>query len=422
MSEPRTSETDRARARVTRSRWPGWIWAVPIAALMIVAWLGFRALASGGEDITIRFDNAHDLKEKNTDVVYRGTKVGSVTSVALSDDGKGVDVAATIDKNAAKLLTIGTRFWLRGASPSVSNLSSLGAVLSGPTVVMEPGPGDHTTHFSGLARQPIAPAGDNQGQTYLVSFDGAVGSLKVGDPVTLRDFTVGEVKSLGFAFDAKTGRLSTPVTVALYPALFHIENGAGAAPGAALSRAVATLIGQGMRARLDREPPLIGAVRVTLDFVPDATGANAPSASDPPQIPTAPGGGIDSIVTRLDKVPLDDIANQVLEITKRVDGLVGSPKLTDAIAQLDAALAQIRQLAATSGPKLDELTDTLRKTANQLDETVRSANKAIGSTTSQNGLTTAMREVTDAARSIRDLAGYLDQHPEAVIRGRNGAQ
>ena len=417
MSQAGAPDAERARARIARSRWPGWIWAVPIAALMIVAWLGFRALARGGEDITIRFDDAHGLKQNNAEVDYRGIKVGSVTEVALSDDGRSVEVRATIDKSAAKLLTTGTRFWLRGATPSVSNLSSLGAVLSGPTVVMEPGPGDHATHFTGLAREPIAPASDPQGQSYQVSFDGAVGGLKVGDRVSLRDFTVGEVTQVGLAFDAQSGQLSTPVTVVLYPSLLHIAN------AAALRQAVDALVRQGLRARLERQPPLIGAVRVTLDFVPDAAAApDSPTTGETPQLPAAPGGGVESIVTRVDKLPLDAIANRLLDVAKQVDALVASPKLADAIAQLDAALAQIHTLAATSGPKLDKLTDSLRRTADRLDETVESANRVVGSTTSQYGLATAMREVTEAARSIRDLAGYLDRHPEAVIHGRNGAQ
>ena len=29
-----------------------------------------------------------------------------------------------------------------------------------------------------------------------------------------------------------------------------------------------------------------------------------------------------------------------------------------------------------------------------------------------------IRELTEAARSIRDLTDYLDQHPDALIRGR----
>ena len=42
MSGSRTTKQPR-EATPPRSRWPGWIWAVPIAALAIVVWLGVRS-------------------------------------------------------------------------------------------------------------------------------------------------------------------------------------------------------------------------------------------------------------------------------------------------------------------------------------------------------------------------------------------
>lgn len=45
-----------------------------------------------------------------------------------------------------------------------------------------------------------------------------------------------------------------------------------------------------------------------------------------------------------------------------------------------------------------------------------------GDTTKQNDLPNALRELTDAARSIRVLADDLDRHPEALIRGKPGAE
>ncbi|RYY14965.1 MAG: hypothetical protein EON55_07330 [Alphaproteobacteria bacterium] len=40
----------------------------------------------------------------------------------------------------------------------------------------------------------------------------------------------------------------------------------------------------------------------------------------------------------------------------------------------------------------------------------------------QRELSRAMVQVGDTARSIRQLADFLDRHPEALIRGRAGAQ
>jgi paraquat-inducible protein B len=420
MTERKPTPASRATAKVERSRWPGWIWAIPIAVLLVVGWLGLRAITSGGEDITIVFDNANNLSQQNSNVVYRGTIVGRVSGVELAEDGNSVKVTANIYESAKRFLTSGTRFWLRGANPSLSDPSSLKAVLSGPTIVMEPGPGPKATHFTGLDRKPIAPPGNSHPQRYRAVFDGDVGALKRGDAVKLRGFTVGEIESIGFGFDAKTGAIQSPVTLVLYPSLLHIQGAPNSDSPEALRAAVSALVQKGLRARLERNPPLIGSYEISLDMVPGAPAASPAAVDGLPVMPTSPGGGLDSIVTRVNKVPVDQIAQNVLDVTQHIDTLVSSPELQDSIANLNQSLQQIQQVTAKAGPQITQLVDSLRKTADQLDRTARSTDKLVGSTTSQTGLNHTLQEVTDAARAVRELADYLDRHPEALLHGRSG--
>lgn len=420
MSTDPPPDTPRTNAAVRRSRWPGWIWAIPLAALLLVGWWGFRVMTRGGEDITISFDNVHGLKRDNTNIVFRGMNVGKVKAVALAKDGKSVDVTVHIDDDATRFLTSGTQFWLRGAKPSLSQPSSLAALLSGPTIVMAPGPGKATKQFVGLERKPVVSGTSVPPQIYEVSLSGSVGGLEPGEPVKLRGFTVGEVKDVGFRYDARSGTLATPVTLALYPSLFPIEGATGADDASALTAAIDRLVREGLRARLERDPPLIGNPQVTLDMEPDASGAAPQVVDGVPQIPAAEQGGLNSIISRVNKVPIDQIAQNLLDTTRHVDALVSSPRLDDAIAQLDAALTQIRGTADSAGPKIGKLVDSLRRTAARLDETARAADKVLGGASSQNGTQQTMREITEAARSVRELADYLDRHPEALLEGRSG--
>jgi paraquat-inducible protein B len=411
---------DRVQAGVRHGWWPGWIWAIPIAALLIVMWLGARALFAGGTRITIRFNDAHQMKKENTDVVLRGTQVGHVTDIALDADGTGVLVTASIEREAAKYLTTGTRFWLQGANPSLSDLSSLGSLLSGPTIVMDPGPGKHADEFVGLEKQPIAPV-TGRPILYEVSLGSEAGSLAGGDPVTLRGFTVGEVRDVGFAYDPASGALSTPATLAIYPSLFHAK-GMSTAPNATeVSAEIALLIGKGLRARLARNPPLVGSYQVSLEMVPGAQPPAGPLTADGlPVIPVAEGGGIGSIVTRINKVPIEQISHNLLSITAHVSALTSSPKLKDAVAQLDAALRQIHRMTAEAGPQVPVVIARLRRAAGDLDATAKSANRLMSGTATQNGLADTVQEITETARAVRSLANYLDRHPEALIRGRAG--
>lgn len=412
--------TTPARATEHHSWWPGWIWAVPIAAIAIGAWLLVRFLTQGGTDITITFPDVYGIDPSSTNIEYRGMTVGSVTGVLLSKDGSAVSVGARVNDSAEKFLKGETVFWLRGANPSLSDLSSLGAVLSGPTIVMEPGAGKPTTHFVGQTRKPAAPPGSGVPVLFAVTFNGEVGGLTPGDPVNLRGFPVGEVKTIGFQYDVKTDQIETPVTLALYPSLFHLEGAKEPQSAGALKAALGQLIAKGLRANLDRDPPLIGSYRVSFEMIPGAPTASLEVTHNMPEIPTASGGGLQSIVTRVNKIPLDQIGQNVLDLTKQIDQLASSPKLKDSVAELDASLQEIHHTVKEVGPKVDQLVKTLRNTAQQLDQASAAADKTLGGAASQTGLNDTLREVKDAARSIRSLADYLEQHPEALISGKHG--
>ncbi len=434
MSDDNRPEVTRTKAAVRRSWWPGWIWAIPVAAVLLMAWWLLRSLMTGGEDITISFADVHGLKQSNTNVVYRGMNIGRVKGIKLAKDGKTVEVTAHIQDGATRFLRSGTQFWLRGATPELSDLSSLTAVLSGPTVMMEPGPGKKASHFDGKVRKPVISGGPEPPLIYGLSLKGAVGELTQGEPVKLRGFPVGEIKDVGFHYDARTGQLSTPVTLALYPSLFHIEGAGAADRGAALASAIDRLIRQGLRARLSRNPPLVGTAQVALEIAPGTTAAEPAVVHGIPQIPAAPGGGLNSIVDRINSLPLERIAQNLLDTSHHLDDIVSSPQLKDALLQMDATLRRIHAATAATGPQIPKLADSLRRTAARVESaakaaqrtakaaesTAKAADRLLGGASSQTGLQSATSEITEAARAVRELANYLDRHPEAMIEGRGG--
>jgi len=285
------------------------------------------------------------------------------------------------------------------------------------------------THFVGLTQKPVVTGAHGPPQIYGVSFTGPVGELKPGEAVKLRGFEVGEVKDIGFHYDAATGAIATPVTLALYPGLFHIEDAVGTAGSAAQAsdKAIDSLIRKGLRAKLDRDPPVIGAPRVTLEIAPEAAGKPLAVVDGVPQIPAAPDNGIDSVVARINKLPIEEIGQNVRDATQHVDTLVSSTQLKDAVTQLDASLKQLHQVMTGAGPEVPKLLAELRGAAGQIENaakaaesTAQSADQVVGGATSQSSVQDAVRELTGAARSVRDLASYLGRHPEALVQGRSG--
>ncbi len=103
------------------------------------------------------------------------------------------------------------------------------------------------------------------------------------------------------------------------------------------------------------------------------------------------------------------------------------PRLDDSIRHLDGALAELDRTVRATGPQIaptlrdvHRTVTSLRQTAAHIDATADTAKAMMSSSTADPGgnLQQALQELTDASRSIRSLADYLDQHPEALIRGR----
>lgn len=418
----------RTQADVRRSAWPGWIWAVPIAAIGVAGWLGVRSLITRGETVTVTFDNAYGMKADDTLVTLRGVKVGAVSSVSLAPDGRHVEAKLRIDRAEDKYLRSGTRFFIRGAQIDLSDPASLKAMLSGPEIVMEPGPGKPADRFDGEDRRPALAPRHGPVVRYAVRFDGAAGQLKQGADVELRGFHVGTVTSVRLSYDAASGTLSTPVQIAIDPTQLGIV---GAPPSnndwrPLVDSMMTGLVAKGLRARLTQDPPFVGARQIDLDFVADAPRATLTTADGLPVIPSAASPDIDAItskandvITKLNQLPIRETGEQVRSIAAHINALSASPQIRDSLSHIDHSVTQIDHTLQQVSPKIAPLVAQLRETANEADRAVAAANQTLGAdASSQNDLPAALRELTDTARSVRALADYLDRHPEALVRGR----
>lgn len=405
----------RTVAAIRKSHWPGWIWAIPLGAAAVVIWLGIRAWSNSGSAIDVIFQKAQGMNQ-DTVVTYRGIQVGKVEDVHLSKDQSHVVAHIQIDDSASGDLKTGTIFYLENATPTLSDLSSLKSIISGPSIVMVPGGGARIDHFRGRTGNP--PETLAVPVRYTVHFHGDVGALKPGDAVTLRGFNVGRIVSIRLRADSQAGTIATPVVLALDAARFHLS-GQGDLK-TQMNVLMQALIQKGLRARLAQSPPLIGGEQVTLEMVPDAPPPAAPPPGDYPEIPATEGGGIDAFVTKVGQLPIAQIGNNVRAITQHVETLVSSPQLSQSIAHLNRSLAEIDKVVHQAGPQVAPAIKDLRKTASEIDATAAQARRMIGGgpAAPDGNLQQSLNELTKAARAIRSLADYLDRHPEALIKGR----
>jgi paraquat-inducible protein B len=138
---------------------------------------------------------------------------------------------------------------------------------------------------------------------------------------------------------------------------------------------------------------LTGAAFVALDFFPGAAPATVDWSQTPVQLPTISGqleameSKVTNIINKLDKMPLQQIGNE----------------LTKAIAELDQTLVAARGTLMSARGTISNAGSLTDPNSPQIQQ--------LGST---------LQEVSRAARALRVLADYLERHPEALLRGKKG--
>ena len=196
MSTPeeqaRVPETGRRR-----TMWPNLVWGIPLAALVIVGYLGVRAVLNRGEVVTVTFTRAAGARAGVTKVLYQGVEAGHLTKIEPNADGRRLDFHLRLVPAAKSGLNTNARFWLIGANPNFSDLSSLKAVVSGVAIGYAPGEGgEPADRFEGLDQAPLILPGD-KGTRYSLEAH-SLNSIHEGSIVLLHGQPIGKVIAIHF--------------------------------------------------------------------------------------------------------------------------------------------------------------------------------------------------------------------------------
>jgi len=192
--EDQTSAPETGRRRTI---WPNLVWGIPLAALVIVGYLGVRALLNRGEVVTVTFTRAAGAKAGVTKVLYQGVEAGQLTKIEPNADGRRLDFHLRLVPAAKSGLNTNARFWLIGANPNFSDLSSLEAVVSGIAIGYAPGEGgEPEDQFEGLDQAPLIFPGD-KGTRYLLGAH-ALNSIHEGSILLFHGQAIGKVVAIRF--------------------------------------------------------------------------------------------------------------------------------------------------------------------------------------------------------------------------------
>jgi paraquat-inducible protein B len=183
-----------------RTIWPNLVWGIPLIALLIVGYLGVRAVLNRGEVVTVTFTRAAGAQAGVTKVLYQGVEAGQLTRIEPNADGRRLDFHLRLVPAAKSGLNTNARFWLIGANPNFTDLSSLKAVVSGVAIGYAPGEGgEPADRFEGLDQAPLILPGD-KGTRYLLRAH-ALSSIHEGSIVLYHGQAIGKVIAIHFNGD-----------------------------------------------------------------------------------------------------------------------------------------------------------------------------------------------------------------------------
>jgi paraquat-inducible protein B len=396
-------------------------------------------------------------------VTFQGLRVGTILG-AEYDEKRGItNVHAFIVKRFANQVRQSTRFWragginltLGGGGISTGG-ASISSLLNAPVAFYTPEvlAGDEVaqgTHFDLYDSQGMAmAAADGPSLTYLTYFPGPVHGLTSGTVVEMKGVDVGYVRDVRLRYVPQTASLETPVTIEIDPRKLEF----GVTPSttkdelrATMNDALQKLVQKGMRASLMTSLVLPGASGVSLDVVA-RPGTGHLVMSDPPIIPAASGSSglegamaaVGDIAGRIRNLPIEEIAGHLRSTAQRLDSLVHDPALDQSLQRLNHSLADVEKITATTrenvGPiekslrntaanaeaasqKVGPIVDSLRNTAVSAEAAAKRAQELMGSSTLQNyDLGALIKELTRAAEAVRAMASYLEENPDALLKGR----
>lgn len=376
-------------------------------------------------------------------VFYRDVKVGEVLSFDLGNGLGPVSLNVFVRSPYDKFVHPDTRFWdASGVSVGVGpeglhvELQSILALLSGGIsfetardVALHEPPVGTGAEFQLYKDKSEADAANYHQQIAVAAyFRATVRGLAAGSAVQIFGVQIGTVSSVRLILDPAHGEARIRVGMMLQPErVLGLDHDLPDPPAM-----LAAFVQKGMRAVIENSNFVTGQEVMSLEYVPNAGPGIIGHEGDTLILPSQPGGldnvmtSVSDIATKLDRIPFDRIGANLNATLRSVNATVSGPDVKNALRNLSATLADVRQLVQRVDRGMTPVLQRLPAISDQLQQAVERANSAFGSggygqnSDFQSNLERMMDQVNDTARSVRLLADFLQRHPNALIFGRGG--
>jgi paraquat-inducible protein B len=301
---------------------------------------------------------------------------------------------------------------------------------------------------------------------FVLYFDDSIKGLTVGAPVLSKGVKTGTVKQIVVRTFMDDLTSTVAVYIEIYPESFDVVTPSEEylAPWDSLPQ----LIEKGLRARVVSQSMVTGQLSIEFVMHPDEPAKLKNLDEDILEIPTVP-----STLSRLEKqMQQIDIAEMYTRLTSIMESLDSSLKnlnfktagselnsLVDDIrslvnnldsemksladnlnqavidsrglivdmhdeikplaAKTSETLTKISEIVSTVDDSIEPLTKSMADALEAATVAISGVNDLVGETSpTRDNLDTVLEEFALAARSLRTLADYLEQHPDALLKGK----
>ncbi len=284
---------------------------------------------------------------------------------------------------------------------------------------------------------------------YVLRFQESVKGLNVGSPVLYRGFPVGEVQRVIIQAGMKDLKDDVLVFVEIYPETVVFST--GDINIEQWKKRMSDLIKRGLRAQMVPQSLITGKLIIELNMHADAPAIQehidsnyVEILSKYEEIQTIPST-LSKLEAALGNLDLKELSQKLISVLASADRILQNRNIDAGINEFKATLVDARKLVNNvdeevkplSGKaqstlddvgklarhvdgKVDPLSQSVTETLKSVDSAFKSIDELVGKRSpTRADLENTLKELAAAARSLRVLADYLEQHPDALIKGKS---
>jgi paraquat-inducible protein B len=257
---------------------------------------------------------------------------------------------------------------------------------------------------------------------YVLYFDGSLKGLSVGAPVLFRGIQIGSVTSSVIHVDFVQMETQIPVIIEIEPHRVEVRKDKATLTDPRIY--MPKFIEKGLRAVLTMQSFITGKLMIELDYFPGTPIILKNLNKEYIEIPTIPG-------------TTEQLEKHLTSALAGIDRFANNPDLAVSIRSLKETLQDARKLVNRVDRQVDPLAQDTKKTVKDFGKLARDLDARVGelapslekTLSAMRGvisddapliveLENTLQAISAASRSFRQMADYLEQHPEAVIRGK----